>query len=132
VRQLVVGIRPPDPCALATRINPLAAILALAELDELPETLRRRRARAERIVARARALPWLAVPSEAAPKRFSWPCVPAIVPAGREGELARAGLTADPLGCRLLPELLGREAAHAPRAKALAPLLRRLHLAEPT
>jgi dTDP-4-amino-4,6-dideoxygalactose transaminase len=129
VRQLVAGIHPPDLCALAARIHPLAAILAIAALDGLETELHDRRAEAERIASRARSIAQVSLPAESLPAwRFSWTCVPAIVPPGCERELARAGLVADPLGTHLISEALGEGTGRAPAAERLAPLLRRLQL----
>jgi dTDP-4-amino-4,6-dideoxygalactose transaminase len=128
VRQLVAGIHPPDPCALAARIHPLAAILALAGLSELETELRRRRLEAEQILSRARSISRLRIPAENAAKRFSWTCVPAIVAAACENELNQAELVADPLGTHLIPQVLGEATDQAPNASRLATRLRRLQL----
>ncbi len=129
VRQLLTGLHPPDLTALAARVHPLAAILALAELEGLENELDRRRARSEEIRSRVRSLPRLSIPEEAPRERFSWSCVPALVPAGQEKELAAVGLVSDPLGAHFIPELLGQEVRHAPNARATLPRLRRLHSA---
>jgi dTDP-4-amino-4,6-dideoxygalactose transaminase len=129
VRQILAGHHPPDLTALAARVHPLAAILALAGLEDLENELDRRRARSEEIRSRVRSLPRVSLPEETPRQRFSWSCIPALVPAGQEEELAAIGLVSDPLGAHFIPELLGQEARHAPNARATLPLLRRLHSA---
>jgi dTDP-4-amino-4,6-dideoxygalactose transaminase len=127
VRQLLVGLHPPNLTALAARIHPLAAILALSELESLEEELVCRREGAAEIHSRARTNPAISLIEEVPPSRFSWSCVPALVPEGREGDLASADLLSDPLGAHFIPELIGQEARHTPNADETLPLLRRLH-----
>lgn len=126
VRQLLAGLHPPDLTALAARIHPLAAILALSELEGLDKELMHRREGAEEIHSRARTLA-ISLVEEVPPCRFSWSCVPALVPEGREDDLASAALLSDPLGAHFIPELIGQEARHTPNAEAALPLMRRLH-----
>jgi dTDP-4-amino-4,6-dideoxygalactose transaminase len=128
LRQLIAGVSAPDPCALAARIHPLAAILAVAGLRHLDAELERRRGRAEEIVERARSIASLRLWQEGASTRFSWPCVPAAVPPGQDEELAGARLAAEPLGSHYIPELLDEAVPRTPNARALSPLLCRLHL----
>jgi dTDP-4-amino-4,6-dideoxygalactose transaminase len=100
VRQLRSGIRRPQAQALAARLHPLAAILRLAGLDDMPAELARRRAAADEV----RRLVGDVVPREAAGYRFSWSCVPALLEPAELAAVAVAGVATMPLGATPLGE----------------------------
>ena len=127
IRQLRTGIPHPDMIALAARIHPLAAIMAIHALARLETELEQRRLAASSLIESVGGHTGVALPSEQHGERFAWPAVTAIVNPDAEHDLAASGIATTCYGLEHIPTILASHHTDTPNANLTHPRARRLY-----
>jgi dTDP-4-amino-4,6-dideoxygalactose transaminase len=125
-RLLRAGFAPHTDLALAARVHPAAAFLALPGLDGLDAELARRKTVADEIRERAGGC-GVRVADEEPHQRFSWPVVAATVGPEASARLRHRGLGTTAIGLSHIPSLVGDD-RRVPNAARVGPRAHRLYL----